>query len=144
MNKITRIIVSIDLENINTPLKKGLYSKNLFTIEVLKPLLKILDYYKIKAVFFASIFEYCRFGISPIAKVLTYLQERGHDIQLHTHPYWCFGKEHMWQYPVEAQTRIIREGIDIFESILGYRPIGHRYPFTGFAGCRATTRNYWE
>ena len=119
-------ILTVDLENMNTPLIEGKYDQNLFSIEVVKPLIKILDQYGIKAVFFASVFEYCRWNNKSVAEVLKYIDSKNHDIQLHTHPYWCYDRQHMWQYSLDDQIRILKYGRQLFKEFLGRYPIAHR------------------
>ena len=120
------ILFTVDLENMNTPLLEGRYDHNLFSMDVVEPLLKILDRYKIKAVFFASVFECYRFGENEIARLLRYIHSCGHDIELHTHPYWRYGKEHMWQYVLSEQIQIMRHGRDLLTDWIGRPPIAHR------------------
>ena len=120
------ILFTVDLENMNTPLMQGKYDRNLCSMDVVEPLLKMLDRYKIKAIFFASVFECYRFGEKDIASLLRYIHSCGHDIQLHTHPYWRYGKEHMWQYALPEQIKIIRHGRDLLTDWLGKPPIAHR------------------
>lgn len=125
-NKKVWILITVDLENMNTPLLEGKYKRNLFSIETIQPLMNILERYNIKVVFFASVFECCRFGKNEICTVLKYLHSAGHDIELHTHPVWCYGKEHMWQYPLKEQINIIRHGRELINEWLGKDPIAHR------------------
>jgi peptidoglycan/xylan/chitin deacetylase (PgdA/CDA1 family) len=126
INKKITIFITIDLENMNTPLQEGRYTRNLFSIETIEPLLEILEKLSLKAVFFASVFEYSRFGEDKISNVLQQLHTAGHEIQLHTHPSWCFDKEHMWQYSLEEQIKIIKHGKDLIIKWLGKTPVAHR------------------
>ena len=120
------IIVTIDLENMNTWLAEGRYTQNLFSIDVVKPLIEVLEKHKIAAVFFASVFEHCRFGKNAIREVLKFIQDKNHDVQLHTHPYWCYGRAHMWEYSLEEQTKIIENGRQLFKDWLSRNPVAHR------------------
>ncbi len=120
------IMLTVDLENMNTPLAEGKYDQTLFTIGVVEPLLKIFEKLKVKAVFFASVFEYCRFNKNAVREVLQYIDSMGHDVQLHTHPYWCYGREHMWQYSLQEQIDIIDHGRELLKEWLGKYPVGHR------------------
>ena len=126
MNETIWLIVTIDLENMNTPLKEGSYAENLFSIDVVEPLLKVLDRYKVKGVFFASVFEHCHFGKEAIRDVLEFIENKGHDVQLHTHPFWCYGREHMWEYSFEEQSEIIKNGCELFKDWLDRYPVAHR------------------
>ena len=126
MNNSIWAILTVDLENMNTPLAEGKYDQNLFSIEVVKPLIQILDQYGIKAVFFASVFEYCRWDKKSIGVVLQYIDSKNHDIQLHTHPFWCYGRHHMWQYSLDDQIQILKHGRELFNEFLDRHPIAHR------------------
>ena len=126
MNSGIWLIITVDLENMNTPLAEKRYERNLVSVDVIEPLLNILDKYRIKAVFFASVFEHCRFGEKPLREVLKFIEEKGHDIQLHTHPFWCYGRTHMWEYSAEEQTKIIDDGRQLLKDWLGRYPIAHR------------------
>lgn len=126
MNNGIWLIITIDLENMNTPLAEGCYTKNLFSVDVVNPLLDVLDKHKIKAVFFASVFEHCRFDEEAIREVLKFIEARKHDIQLHTHPYWCYGRTYMWEYSLEEQIKIIDDGRQLFKEWLGRYPVAHR------------------
>jgi peptidoglycan/xylan/chitin deacetylase (PgdA/CDA1 family) len=126
MNNPLWLIITIDFENMNSWLKEERYDQNLFTIEFIQPLLELLEKYDIKAVFFASVFEHCRFGKKVIREVLEYLDAKGHDVELHTHPYWCYGREHMWEYSFEEQSEIIKDGCELFKEWLDRYPVAHR------------------
>jgi len=126
MNNSIWAILTVDLENMNTPLAEGKYNQNLFSTEVVKPLIQILDQYGIKAVFFASVFEYCRWDKKTIGEVLQYIDSKNHDIQLHTHPFWCYGRHHMWQYSLDDQIQILKHGRELFKEFLNRYPIAHR------------------
>ena len=118
--------LTVDLENMNTPLAQGKYEQSLFSIDVIDPLLEIFDRHKVKGVFFASVYEHCRFNKEAIRDVLQYIDSRGHDVQLHTHPFWCYGREHMWQYSLPEQIKIIKDGRNLLNEWLGRYPIAHR------------------
>jgi hypothetical protein len=126
MNNPLWLIITIDFENMNSWLKEGRYEQSLFTVDVIQPLLDLLDQHNVKAVFFASVFEHCLFGKNAIRKALKYLDAKGHDVQLHTHPYWCYGREHMWQYSLDEQIEIINNGCELFKEWFGRYPIAHR------------------
>lgn len=120
------VILTVDLENMNSPLTNGKYDQNLFSTDVVKPLIRIFDQYGIKAVFFASVFEYCRWDKKSVGKVLQYIDSKNHDIQLHTHPSWCYDRQHMWQYSLGDQIKILKHGRQLFKEFLDRYPIAHR------------------
>ena len=126
MNNTVWIIVTVDLENMNTSLAEGKYNLNLFSIDVVEPVLKIFSRFGVKAVFFASVFECCRFNKNTIRDVIQHIDSQGHDIQLHTHPFWCYGREHMWQYSLSEQIDIISHGCELLKEWTGRYPVAHR------------------
>jgi hypothetical protein len=126
MNNFLWALLTVDLENMNTPLMRGAYSRNLLSIKVIRPIVKICEQYDIKAVFFVSVYEHCKFDKKTIGEVVQYLADKGHDVQLHTHPYWCYGREHMWQFSLAEQTEIIKDGRNLLFEWLGRYPIAHR------------------
>ena len=119
-------LLTVDVENMNSPLMRGAYNRNLVSIEIIRPIIKICDQFNIKAVFFMSVYEHCKFDKERVREVAQYIADQGHDVQLHTHPYWCYGREHMWQYSLSEQTKIIKDGCDILFDWLGKYPIAHR------------------
>jgi hypothetical protein len=110
----------------NTSLAEGKYNLNLFSIDVVEPVLKIFSRFGVKAVFFASVFECCRFNKNTIRDVIQHIDSQGHDIQLHTHPFWCYGREHMWQYSLSEQIDIISHGCELLKEWTGRYPVAHR------------------
>ena len=126
MNNPMWVILTVDAENLNTPLKAKRYKDNLLTIETIKPILNIFDSFNAKAVFFLSVFEHCLFSKGSLHEVAHYLFSEGHDVQLHTHPYWCYGREHMWQFSLNDQVEIIKNGKQLIKEFIGRDPIAHR------------------
>jgi peptidoglycan/xylan/chitin deacetylase (PgdA/CDA1 family) len=118
--------ITVDLENLHTPLRIGKYDHNLIKPDILSPMLNIFDRHEVKAVFFASVFEYCRFDKQSMVDALGLIDSKGHDIQLHAHPYWCYGRENMWQYSLEEQIDIIGHGKELIRDWIGKYPIAHR------------------
>jgi len=126
MNNIIWAFLTVDLENMNTSLYQNKYKRSLVNYDVLNPLLDIFDQNGINAIFFASVFEYCRFDKASLCELLQHIESKGHDVQLHTHPIWCYGQEHMWQYSLKEQIEIIRHGKELIKDWLGKDPIAHR------------------
>lgn len=126
MNNPVYAFLTVDTENMNSPLQKGLYDKNLLSIATVRPIIDLCDEFDIKAVFFLSVFEHCKFSKESVRNLAQYLDSHGHDVQLHTHPYWCYGREHMWQYSLPEQIKIIKEGRDLLFDWLGRYPVAHR------------------
>jgi peptidoglycan/xylan/chitin deacetylase (PgdA/CDA1 family) len=98
----------------------------LFSIQAVRPIVDICAQFDIKAVFFVSVYEHCKFDKKTIAEAVQYLADKGHDVQLHTHPYWCYGRDYLRQFSLAKQTEIIAYGRDLLFEWLGRYPIAHR------------------
>ena len=123
MNDFLWAFLTVDLENMNTPFKRGAYSGNLLSIQAVRPILDICAQFDIQAVFFVSVYEHCKFDKKTIAEVVQYLANKGHDVQLHTPPYWCYGRDYLRHFSLAEQTEIIANGRDLLFEWLG-KPCG--------------------
>lgn len=103
-------------------------------------IMDILDVHGFKATFFTEVFCAHVLGRGPVAEVLQYIRERGHDTQLHLHPTYRYYSDFrrglprcetdlMCQLPPEEQGRLIREGVTLFRELSGHAPRAYR------AGC---------
>lgn len=113
----------------------------------------ICEKHGLRATFFLDVYEYTFYGKEAMKEVATYLTQRGHDVQLHTHPAWspedsrdstrvrnmkrdksCFDPERPWmyQYSLEEQTDIIRHGKELLEEWTGESIVAHRSGGYGF------------
>jgi hypothetical protein len=89
-------------------------------------MIEICDRHHCKATFFVSALQYAKDGESVLKEVSRDIKHKGHDVQLHTHPIWGYGKRFMHDYSLEEQIRIIGEGVELLEKWTGESPIGHR------------------
>jgi len=128
------VIITVDTENLQPQLLEGRYRANLIRGEgpggaFGTPLIMdILEEYGVCASFFVDVYEYRHFGAAEIEAVCREIAGRGHDVELHTHPVWCYdrNREHMWQYSPEEQSEIIRHGRELIERWAGAAPLAHR------------------
>ena len=84
-----------------------------------------LERYGHAGTFFVEALGSAYFGEAGLAEVVHALVSRGHDVQLHTHPrqivanYRTLGEpaasDDIGTYPVDAQTRMLRDGVAILE-----------------------------
>ena len=138
------VIVTVDTENLQPHLLEGRYGANLIRGEGPRgvfgtPLImELLEAHGIRAAFFVNVYEYGQFGEAEIEAICAEIKGRGHDVELHTHPVWCYDRdrEHMWQYTLDEQSEIIRHGLDLIEHWTGERPWAHR---AGAYGANADT-----
>ncbi len=82
-----------------------------------------LDAFGFKGTFFTEVFGSYFFGMAGLRAIAARLRDGGHDVQLHTHPiqrnagFRSKGDEpapdDLAAYDVDAQTALVREGIDL-------------------------------
>ncbi len=138
------VIITVDTENLQPHLLEGRYQANLIRGEGPRgafgtPLImELLETHGTRASFFVNVYEYGRFGEAEIEAICREIKGRGHDVELHTHPVWCYDqdREHMWQYSLDEQSEIIRHGRELIERWTGDPPWAHR---AGAYGANADT-----
>lgn len=106
----------------------------------------ICEEFNYRATFFLDVYEHSFYGKDKISEVAKYLDGRGHDVQLHTHPAWyrdvrdsseiqsmkaassCFPAERYWMYmnTLEEQIEIVRHGKELLEEWLKKPVVAHR------------------
>jgi peptidoglycan/xylan/chitin deacetylase (PgdA/CDA1 family) len=103
-------------------------------------IMDILEQHNFRATFFVEVFCSYLLGKDEVGRVFECIQKRGHDVQLHLHPVYRFyrdflqghdrrEKDLMFQFPLEEQTQLIREGVGLFREFSGKAPRAFR------AGC---------
>ena len=141
MNSKTYVLLTIDTEasmHIGKPLPiaKMIYGDINGKQYGISKIMDICEQYGFKATFFVSVLESLHYGEEHIKKVCKSIYNRGHDVQLHIHPNWKYDYRFMWEYSVDEQTSLIKEGKELFHSWIGEYPIAHRAG--GLAANRAT------
>lgn len=78
--------------------------------------------------FFLNVYEYQRWGEATMRDIAVKLQAAGQDVALHTHPQWTYDSSRwaMFQYSLDEQTTIIRDGIRLLKSWTGLPVVAHR------------------
>jgi hypothetical protein len=78
--------------------------------------------------FFLDVYEHTRWGNDALKRIALRLQAAGHDVELHTHPQWAFDgrRNAMYQYSLDEQTAIVRDGVERLESWTGEPVVAHR------------------
>ena len=137
------VIITIDTETPQPQLLSGRCTANrmrgeepdrLFGTPLIMDLLEARG---LRGSFFVNVYEYKRFGEETIASICAEITDRGHDVELHTHPVW-YGdpsRESMWEYSLDEQTEIVRHGMERIEAWTGVPPVAHR------AGAYSADRN---
>ncbi len=80
------------------------------------------------ATFFLNVYEQRQWGEAAVRNIAVRLQEAGQDVALHTHPQWAYDPARwaMYQYTLEEQTTIVRDGARMLESWTGRPVVAHR------------------
>jgi hypothetical protein len=91
-------------------------------------IVEIFDQFDFKAEFFVDVYEYKFFGEEKYKKLCKFLHEKGHGVQLHTHPGYAYdlNRINMHEYSLEEQIRIIAEGKELIKRWIDDYPIAHR------------------
>lgn len=85
--------------------------------------------YKIPINFFLDFAEEKRYGREFIQRIVDKIRSYGHPIFLHLHPNFITGDDKrtfLWEYSKEEQKIILKEGIDIYHSVMGEYPHAFR------------------
>ena len=145
-NHTTRVLITIDTEfSIGgyfanqslkpVPADRHIYCKISGKDYGINLIMDILEKYGLKGVFFLETEARHYFGEEEIISIAKHIQDRGNEIQLHTHPnYRSFTEgrrvsDDMRRFPCEGQAKIIRESLEFlcsygFRDILAYRSGG--------------------
>ncbi len=136
------LIITIDTEAVhsNSPLDNMMWGR-LNGVEGeygIGLIADICERYGMKATFFLDVYEHSYYGQHALKAVATYLDRRGHDVQLHTHPAWyqdkrdllqirqmkrersCFSPDKYWMNlnTLEEQIEILMHGKELLEDWL--------------------------
>jgi hypothetical protein len=128
------IIITVDTETSNSP--KAVARNGLLSLMVygefkgeywgFPKIMEICDRHHCKATFFVSVLQHAKDGKDAFEEICREIKRQGHDVQLHPHPIWAYGKRHLNDYSLEEQIKIIRDGKELLESRTGESPVAHR------------------
>ena len=78
--------------------------------------------------FFLNVYQHRQWGEATLRDIATRLQDAGQDVGLHTHPQWAYDPDRwaMYQYDVDEQTAIVRDGIQLLQAWTGKPVVAHR------------------
>lgn len=125
------VLVSIDTEGPigNMPVERMIYGRIKEGDEYgIKYLMKLLDRYNIKGLFFVDIAEAWDYGSEKLKTVLKVIEDAGHDTGVHIHPDHMADKKrrYLWQYSYKEQYEIIAKCTDFYEKALHKKPLSFR------------------
>lgn len=89
-------------------------------------IMDVLDSRGVKGTFFLTPYEAADYGEEEIAGIARRIHERGHDLQLHTHPKVMFGFHDMSDAAIGDQIEVLRKGREMLERWSGKTVIAHR------------------
>ena len=91
-------------------------------------IMEICNKSAVKATFFVSSLDSCKFGEDVFQSICNEIVVEGHDAQIHTHPVRLFndGREHMWQYSLDEQRMILKTASEQIKKWTGEKPVAHR------------------
>ncbi len=124
------VMVTIDVESLEThPLPSQVdpvcdNGKRCGLMEIVR----MLNEHGLKGTFFLNVYEHTRFGEPAMRDIAVELENAGQDVELHTHPETVYdpARSEMYQYSLEEQKAIIKEGVRLLQSWTGRTVIGHR------------------
>ena len=89
-------------------------------------MMDIFDKHSVKATFFVNVYEAATFGEDVLAEVCRTVNDRGHDLQLHTHPKPMFGVWGMSQADLDTQIKILERGKELIKRWTKSEIVAHR------------------
>jgi len=91
-------------------------------------IMELSEKYGFKCEFFVDVYEYKKFGEERFKKLCQDIDKRGHEVQLHTHPSYAYDKDriNMYEYSIEEQIKIIKDGKELIKKWIDKYPIAHR------------------
>jgi peptidoglycan/xylan/chitin deacetylase (PgdA/CDA1 family) len=94
----------------------------------LMAIVRLLDARGWSGTFFLNVYEHQRWGEAAMRNIAVQLQGAGQDVALHTHPHWVYdaSRRAMYQYSLDEQTAIVRDGVHLLREWTGRPVVAHR------------------
>lgn len=89
-------------------------------------MMDLLESRQVRGTFFLNVYEIAKHGEEDLARAARAIHDRGHDLELHTHPRPMYRPYGMSQAPFEDQVEIIKRGIALIEGWTGKKVVAHR------------------
>jgi peptidoglycan/xylan/chitin deacetylase (PgdA/CDA1 family) len=124
---VTRVLITVDVESYakGNP-DKQIWGKQPDGEHGIRRIMDMLDAHGLKATFYLNVYEAAKFGDAELANIARTIHERGHDLELHTHPGPMFGSDVMRKADLDKQTQILKRGIDLIHQWTGKWVVAHR------------------
>lgn len=125
----TMVMITVDVESYTkgTP-DQQIWGKQPDGEHGIRRMMDMLDKHGLKGTFYLNVYEAAKSGESEVelAEVARTINNRGQDLQLHTHPGPMFGSEVMQRASLEQQIAILNRGKDLIRQWTGKTVIAHR------------------
>lgn len=89
-------------------------------------IMDVLEEHQAHGTFFLNVYEMAKRGEEVVRSAARLIHERGHDLELHTHPRPMFDVYGMDQAPIKQQQSILEKGIALIEGWTGKKVVAHR------------------
>ena len=89
-------------------------------------MMEILDEHGAKGTFFVNVYEAEKHGLDNWSHICRTINERRHDVELHTHPGPMFGVKYLHEADLQTQTKILNRGKDLIRQWTGGEVVAHR------------------
>lgn len=123
----TRVLITVDVESYsNGNPELQIWGRTDQGEHGITRIMDLLESHSMKATFFLTPYESAKHGEALIAAAARAIHERGHDLELHTHPGAMYGIGGMSLADLALQTEILTRGAEMLEQWTGKRVIAHR------------------
>lgn len=92
----------------------------------IEKIMDVLEEHRTCGTFFLNVYEIAKRGEDVVRSAARLIHERGHDLELHTHPRPMFRFYGMSQASFDEQKAILEKGIALLEGWTGKKVVAHR------------------
>lgn len=122
-----KVLVTVDVESY----AKGNPDKQIWGRQPdgehgIRRIMDLLDKHDLKGTFYLNVYEAAKHGEPEIAEVARVIHQRGHDLQLHTHPAPMYGFRNMQQADYDHQVEVLTHGKELIRTWTGKTVVAHR------------------
>ncbi len=89
-------------------------------------IMDLLERHQARGTFFLNVYEIAKHGPETVASAARLIHQRGHDLELHTHPRPMFEFYGMARASLDEQQAILKKGISLLEAWTGKKVVAHR------------------
>lgn len=123
----TKVMVTVDVESYaHGDPDKQIWGRQADGEHGIRRIMDLLDKHGLKGTFYLNVYEAAKHGEPTIAEVARVIHQRGHDLQLHTHPGPMFGFKNMQHANYAHQLEALVRGKALIQEWTGKKVIAHR------------------